>query len=51
MSYVIAGWVIGLSALGAYAFALLARGRRLSRLVAPDRQRWSTTRADTPTGR
>lgn len=42
MSYAIAGYVITVGGLGAYAAWILVRGRRLSARVAPERRRWTS---------
>lgn len=39
--YVAAGWLVPAALLGAYAVALLRRGRSLSRQVPPEERRWS----------
>ena len=41
MGYVIAGWLSVAAALGGYAAYTIARGRRLSRQVPPERRRWT----------
>ncbi len=48
MSYVIAGWIVGVGSISAYALRLAVQGRRLSKLVPADRQRWMTTDEDAP---
>lgn len=40
MSYAIAGYVITVGGLAAYAAWILVRGRRLSSRVPPERRRW-----------
>jgi hypothetical protein len=40
MGYAVAGYVITLGGLSAYAAWILVRGRRLSARVAPERRRW-----------
>jgi hypothetical protein len=40
MGYAVAGYVITVGGLSAYAAWILVRGRRLSARVAPDRRRW-----------
>lgn len=42
LGYLIAGWSIGLGALAAYSFRLIARGRRIAARVPADRRRWMT---------
>jgi hypothetical protein len=39
-SYVIAGWVLVLGSLAAYALWVIVRGRNLSRQVPPEERRW-----------
>lgn len=46
MNYVIAGWVVGVGSISAYAVRLMVQGRRLSKLVPPERRRWMTTDED-----
>lgn len=43
IGYILAAWLITFGVLALYTASVLARGRRLSRQVPPDRQRWSTT--------
>ncbi|MGI9602073.1 MAG: hypothetical protein ACR2QE_09325 [Acidimicrobiales bacterium] len=43
MSYVIVGWIIGLTVFSLYAVSLVVRGRRLAAMVPPDRRRWMTS--------
>ncbi|MFN8039939.1 MAG: hypothetical protein U0Q07_12085 [Acidimicrobiales bacterium] len=38
--YIVAGWLVTFGAVGVYAAALVARGRRLSRQVPPEDRRW-----------
>ncbi len=38
--YIITAWVVTFGAVGAYAAAVIRRGRSLSRQVAPERRRW-----------
>ncbi|MCB0995954.1 MAG: hypothetical protein KDB21_12730 [Acidimicrobiales bacterium] len=40
LGYLLAGWGISLAVIGVYAQRVLARGRKLSRLVPEDRRRW-----------
>ena len=40
MSYVFAAWIIVFATVLVYAAVTIARGRRLSRQVPPDRRRW-----------
>jgi hypothetical protein len=40
VGYLVAGWTIGLGSLAVYAASLIARARRVSRLVPPERRRW-----------
>ncbi len=46
LGYLIAGWSIGLGALGAYALSVVLRGRKLSSQVSPERRRWMTSDED-----
>jgi len=39
--YVIASWIFVFGAIGVFAIVTVARGRRLSRRVPPERRRWS----------
>lgn len=39
-AYIIAAWAITFGAVGAYAFAVIRRGRRLSKVVPPEQRRW-----------
>lgn len=39
-AYIVAAWVVTFGAVGGYAVAIIRRGRRLSREVAPERRRW-----------
>jgi heme exporter protein CcmD len=39
-SYVFAGYVVVFGSIGAYAWHVLRRGRRLSREVPPSERRW-----------
>lgn len=39
-SYVIAGWAVVGTTLGAYATAVVVWGRRLAAQVPPERRRW-----------
>ena len=41
MTFIVAGWGVTLTVLGAYAVSLVLRGRRLSREVPPERRRWT----------
>lgn len=38
--YIVAAWVVTLGAIGAYAAAIVRRGRKLSRDVPPEDRRW-----------
>jgi heme exporter protein CcmD len=38
--YIVTAWVVTFGAVGAYAAAVIRRGRRLSREVEPERRRW-----------
>jgi heme exporter protein D len=40
-AYVLTGWGVAIGALGVYAVVTVARGRRLSKKVAPRERRWS----------
>ncbi|MBS1836278.1 MAG: hypothetical protein JST64_01140 [Actinobacteria bacterium] len=39
-AYIAAAWIGSFGAVGLYAAALIARGRRLSKVVPQDRRRW-----------
>ncbi|MCU0309688.1 MAG: hypothetical protein MUE36_01935 [Acidimicrobiales bacterium] len=39
--YVIVAWIVVLGGLGVYAWTIVSRGRRLSRIVPPEDRRWS----------
>lgn len=39
--YVAAGWIATFGVFGAYAAAVIRRGRRLSEAVPPEERRWS----------
>jgi heme exporter protein CcmD len=39
-AYIVTAWVVTFGAVGGYAAAVIRRGRRLSRDVAPERRRW-----------
>ena len=39
--YVAAAWAVVFGGMGAYAFATIVRGRRLSKKVPPEKRRWS----------
>ena len=41
-SRMIAAWVVTFAVVAGYALWVLARGRRLSREVAPEERRWMT---------
>ncbi len=41
--YIVAAWSVVLGVFAVYAASLIVRGRRLSRLVPPERRRWLTT--------
>ncbi len=38
--YIIGAWAVTFVAVGAYAAAIIRRGRRLSRIVPAERRRW-----------
>lgn len=40
IGYILGGWGLSLAVIGLYAQRLLARGRRLTDLVPPERRRW-----------
>lgn len=42
LGYILAGWSMGLAALGVYAYSVLVRGRSLARRVPERRRRWMT---------
>ena len=39
-AYIVLAWVVTFGAVGGYAAAVLRSGRKLSRVVSPDRRRW-----------
>ena len=39
-AYIVLAWVVTFGAIGAYAASVIRRGRRLSKVVAPERRRW-----------
>lgn len=43
VGYLIAGWGIGLGAIGLYATSLIRRGKALSARVPVERRRWIST--------
>lgn len=43
LGYLIAGWTIGLGAIGLYALALMRRGRALAARVPAEQRRWITS--------
>ena len=38
-AYIVMAWVVTFGAVGAYAASVIRRGRRLSKVVAPERRR------------
>ncbi|WP_436793274.1 hypothetical protein [Actinospongicola halichondriae] len=38
---ILVGWGVTVAAVGGYALVLIRRGKRLSRVVAPEDRRWS----------
>jgi hypothetical protein len=42
MAYMYLGWGISLTVLALYALSLVVRGRRLAKLVPPERRRWTS---------
>ena len=42
MAYMYLGWGISLAVLALYALSLVARGRRLTKSVPPERRRWTS---------
>lgn len=46
VAYIVGGWAVALGAIGLYGASVVARGRRLSRLVPEDRRRWMTADVD-----
>lgn len=38
--YIVAAWVVTFGSVGAYATAVIRRGRRLSKIVPADQRRW-----------
>jgi hypothetical protein len=45
LSYILVAWIVSALAVAAYCARLVQRGRRLSRAVPTERQRWMTTDA------
>lgn len=39
-SYILTAWLVSAAGVALYCGRLVQRGRRLTRLVAPDRRRW-----------
>jgi hypothetical protein len=39
-AYIVLAWVVTFGAIGAYAASVIRRGRKLSKVVAPERRRW-----------
>jgi hypothetical protein len=39
-AYIVAAWAGTFAAVGLYAFSVIRRGRRLSRIVPQDKRRW-----------
>jgi hypothetical protein len=42
LGYMYLGWGISLAILAVYALSLVARGRKLSKVVPPERRRWTS---------
>jgi hypothetical protein len=42
MGYMYLGWGISLAVLALYALSLVLRGRRLAKVVPPERRRWTS---------
>lgn len=42
LGYMYLGWGISLAVLGGYALSLVARGRKLSKAVPPEKRRWTS---------
>lgn len=42
MGYMYLGWGVSLAIIALYAASLVVRGRRLSKLVPPERRRWTS---------
>lgn len=40
MSYAVAGWIVVVGGIAAFAVLTVVQGRRLSREVPPERRRW-----------
>ena len=38
--YIVAAWAVTFGGVGAYAAAVIRRGRRLSKVVPPGKRRW-----------
>lgn len=41
--YIAASWLLTFGGVGAYAFVIIRRGRRLSEQVDPQRRRWMSS--------
>lgn len=39
-TYIVAAWAVTFGGVAAYAAAVIRRGRRLSKIVPPERRRW-----------
>lgn len=39
-AYIVLAWVVTFGGIGGYAVAIVRRGRKLSKVVEPDRRRW-----------
>jgi hypothetical protein len=39
-AYILIAWIATFVAMGAYGFAVIRRGRSLSRVVPPEKRRW-----------
>jgi hypothetical protein len=48
--YILSAWIIVLGGLALYGAITVARGRRLSRRVPPDRRRWADTEREPRAG-
>lgn len=42
MAYMYLGWGVSLAIIALYAASLVVRGRRLGKLVPPERRRWTS---------
>ena len=38
--YILTGWIATFGAVGIYAFSVIRRGKKLSKVVPPEQRRW-----------